>query len=94
MYEIQKNVPIPGGLDEPPSAQWKYPFLKMAIGDFFFVPGTNVKSVRTRASVTGKRYERKFMTRTMFMRESIEGWVECQSDAQGAVQGTGVWRTE
>jgi hypothetical protein len=59
MIEIEKNVPIPGkrGL--------KYPFLSLAVGDSFFVPGGTQKDVTGYMTWAQKKSKFRFTARTI-----------------------------
>lgn len=91
MHSVQKNVPMPRF--KGTVARRKYPFEQLEVGDMFFVPAKRTNTLATQASTAGKALERKFTTRLMHMRETLEGWEPCDPDHPSAVVGVGVWRT-
>ncbi len=94
MHEVQKNIPIPRAMRPSAPARRKYPFETMDVGDMFFVPGKAKNTLATHVSTVGAQLGRKYGTRVLYMRETIEGWKPCEPDEDGAVIGVGVWRTE
>lgn len=69
MFEIEKNIPIPG-------YHCKYPFEKMEIGDSFFVKEASDsyrRKVRNAANMFGKKNGCKFKTRSMKNKDGIDG---------------------
>jgi hypothetical protein len=92
MYDIQKDVPVPKLKRSRLPVRKKYKFEQMAVGDFFFVPNRAKNTMGTHTSSVSKKLGIKLITRMMFMRETLEGWVECAPDAENAVRGIGVWR--
>jgi len=70
----------------------KYPFRTMEVGEYFFVPDKVRNTLAPYACNVGREHNRKFRTRLTFMRETLEGWVPCKEDVDGAVLGVGVWR--
>ena len=94
MYEIIKNVPMPRSKRPTPPARRKYDFTGMEVGDMHFVPGKSKNSLSTHASTMGKKLDRKFATRVVWMREDPEhGLVVCDALEAGAIEGVGIWRT-
>lgn len=69
-FKIEKSVPKPA-----PIRRRKYPWLEMEIGDSFLVPGGRTERLANSAHGAGKRYGRKFSTR------SVEGGVRVWRDA-------------
>lgn len=94
MYEITKNVPIPKADRPVPPAKRVYPFEDMDVGDMFFVPTKGKNNIAIYASRVGRKLGRKFSTRRLHMVELDDGWVPCEPDDMGSVQGIGVWRVE
>lgn len=92
MYTLNKNVPIPKPDRPPPPTARKYPFEEMEVGDMFFVPHKTKNTLAIYASTMSRRLERKFSTRLTHMVLLDDGWVPCEADDIGAVQGIGVWR--
>lgn len=92
LHEVIKNVPLPKSSRTPPPPARKYPFEEMEVGDMFFVPGKTKNSLSTRASSVGKKLDRKYVTRSTIMAETIEGWEPCDDKDPDAVVGVGVWR--
>jgi hypothetical protein len=89
--EVNQGVPLPR-VRRPRAS--KYPFETMAVGASFFVPDRLTNTMTVRASAEGRRLGKKFRTRLTFRRETIEGWIACEPDDEGAVRGVAVWRTE
>ena len=56
MIPIEKGVPMP-------DRSLKYPWLRMEIGDSFFVVTRAIHGIASVASYTGKRYNRTFTCR-------------------------------
>jgi len=95
MYDLINNVPIPRSKRPTPPARRKYDFKNMEINQMHFVPGKSKNSLSTHASTMGKKLQRKFVTRTIWMREDMEnGLVACDKTEEGAIEGVGIWRTE
>lgn len=92
-FKIQKQVPIPSAVRDPDTIQRKYPYGRMDVGDFFFVPGKEKNTLSSHASAAGKKLSKKFITRLTWAVEDEDGdYVLANADAEGAVQGIGVWR--
>ena len=89
MVEAHTNVKLP---KRGSSVRNRYPLATMAVGAFYFLPHKDAKQVTPHVSVRGKKLDRKFATRTCWMMEQIDGWVEVPCDHPHAVPGTGVWR--
>lgn len=94
MYEVQKNVPLPKADRSNQPRKLKYPFEDMEVGDMFFVPNKTKNTLAIYASHQSRKLKRKFSTRLTYMVHLDEGWVPCEADDLGAVQGVGVWRVE
>ncbi len=62
MLQIDKDVPLPTGRRE-----WsvKYPWHGMNIGDSFFIPDGNLKSLRASAAMQKARTQRKYLVRAV-----------------------------
>jgi hypothetical protein len=91
MLNIKKRVPMPK--PRRPERQHKYPFAAMAVGDMFFVPGGNAKSVSSYASLIGSRLGKKFTTRSVFAVHRSDGWAVVEDpETPKAMEGVGVWR--
>lgn len=56
MFDIDKDVPIPGRLT-------KYPFMNMRIGDSFLAFGADIPRARSAARMHARRYGIYFVTR-------------------------------
>lgn len=89
--ETQKGVPIP---PIKRARRPKYPFETMEVGAMFFVPGKPRGRLVTYVSTMAKKLGRKFTTRHLHMRETVEGFVVAEAGERGAVEGVGVWRDE
>lgn len=66
MYAVERKVPCPG--INRPGRPTKYPFPAMKIGDSFFVPAADTRSiprVRSAASIWAQKYNRKLITRAV-----------------------------
>lgn len=90
-FEICDKVPVPVAVRQKP-VQRKYPYDKLEVGEMFFIPHRKKNNISTHTSTVGKLLNRKFVTRLTFMKQKNHGWVLCNQDAEGAVQGIGVWR--
>jgi hypothetical protein len=89
MLEIQ-NGPPPAR----PFHARRYPFEKLEIGEWFFVPNKTGKSLYSHVSNVGKKLGRVFSTTQVYMREGPEGWESCTEDEPGAVIGVCIRRLE
>jgi len=58
MFKVEKGIPVP-------PVKNKYPWLQMEVGDSFFVPGVTCKEFRTQPSSAGRRYGRKYASRSV-----------------------------
>lgn len=94
MYTTQKHVPIPKPQRRTLGNLRKYPLNTMAVGEMFFVPDKATNSISTHVAATGAQLGRKFITRLTTMVQTKRGWKLAKADAEGAVMGIGVWRTE
>jgi len=94
MLETQKSIPIPKPTRKGAGRRRKYPLDVMEVGEMFFVPGLTENKLTTYISAVAPKLGRKFTTRLTTMVESLDGWQPCDEDAEGAVHGVGVWRTE
>lgn len=93
MHKIQEGVPIPK-VTRSGARRRKYPFEDMSIGAMFFAPGKNASSLVTHVSKVGSELGRKFTVRSCAMRQVDGDWHPCDPGADGAIEGTGVWRVE
>lgn len=91
--EVQKGIPLPAAIRRgaPPA---KYPFSKMGIGEFFFVPHRAKNNITTLSNRAARKLQRVFRTRMMYMEKSTGQWEPCAESADGAVLGIGVFRIE
>ena len=91
MLEVCKNVPMPKILRSK-----EYPFMKMEIGDMFFVPNEVRNIIANKASYAGKKLGHKFSTKAVHMMQVDENdritWQPCNAQDEGAILGIGVWR--
>jgi len=94
MYEVQDGVPLPEINRAPKGARRKYPIEDMPVGGMFFVENRASKSVGAYISRISKDVPGKFGTRHCWMKKVDDKWVLSEEGADGAVEGTGVWRTE
>lgn len=98
LLKVQSGVPLPEINRAPTNPRRKYPVEGMAKGDMFFVPERETKSVSAYISRITKNLPGKFSARHCWMRPGLEHedaeWVLCTPDADGAKEGTGVWRIE
>jgi hypothetical protein len=92
MFKLQSNFPIPPVRRSATPVRRKYPFETMEVGEMFFVEGKKKNTLGTHVSTVSKQLGRKFSTRLTFARQGAKGWEPCDPDADGAVQGVGVWR--
>jgi hypothetical protein len=60
MYAIEDDVPPPGGT---PGRPVKYPFLSLNVGQSFFVPLGDRRTISVCASRVGGRLKRQFVVR-------------------------------
>jgi len=72
----------------------KYPFATMKVGEYFFIPFREENNMMQYASTMGAKHGKKFSTRLTTMRETIEGFVPCDSGHENAIKGIGIWRIE
>lgn len=95
MLKVQTGVPIPEINRSPKGARRKYPVNTMPIGGMFFVEGRSGKSVGAYISRITKDVPGKFSARHCWMAKDADGeWQLSEQGQPGAVEGTGVWRTE
>lgn len=95
MLNLQRNVPPPTGRTlKDNDARKKYPFERMQVGDFFFVPKRRYSSIRTYFITAGQKHGIKLRSEQIFARQVNEQWTPCEKETPGAVSGVGVWRTE
>lgn len=95
MLVVQKGVPIPEIDRTSKKGRRKYPIETMAVGEMVFVEGSNSKSLAAYISRTTKDLTGKFSTRHCWMKQKADGsWEMSAEGAEGAKEGTGVWRTE
>lgn len=95
MFNVQKGVPLPEINRAPKGQRRKYPIETMAVGDMFFVPHRDTKSVSAYISRISKGVPGKFSARHCWMRKDARGhWHPCDPGGPPATEGTGVWRTE
>ena len=89
MVDTHTNVRLPRRAS---GTRNRYPLATMAVGAFYFLPNKRNKQVTPHVSTRGKKLHRKFATRTCYMMEQIDGWVEVSAEHPYAVPGVGVWR--
>lgn len=96
MLNLQRNVPPRKGRRiRDDDRRRKYPFERMQIEDFFFVPNRQHSSIRSYFSTAGAKHGIKLRSEQIFARQNLaEQWEPCPEDAPGAVSGVGVWRVE
>lgn len=99
MLFVHKGVPIPPIDRSANKRRRKYPIETMEVGDMIFVPGRSVKSVVAYISRISKDVNRKFSARgchavPVGMVGGVRKWELAEQGADGAEEGTGVWRTE
>lgn len=95
VYKIIRNEPVARIARSNLGSCRKYPFETMDVGDMFFVPNRNRNTMTTLVCTTGKRLERKFVSRMVYMRDLGDSqWTTCAPAAVGATLGIGVWRTK
>lgn len=94
MYEANEGIPVPN-VERPGADSRKlYPFDTMDVGEMFFVPNRTKNTMMSHASRMGRKLNRKFATRMVWMTPDGDGWELADANTEGAVQGIGVWRTE
>jgi hypothetical protein len=95
MLQLQRNVPPPRGRRiREGDARKKYPFERMQVDDFFFIPGRKHSSIRTYFITAGAKYGIKLRSDQIYAREVGGLWKPCEKDDPGAKSGVGVWRIE
>lgn len=94
MFNVLDNVPMPKTSRVNGQGKSKYPYSSLKVGQMFFIPNKPKNTMATSASTAGKQLGRKFSTRLIRMKETVEGWKPAQPNEDGAVIGVGVWRTE
>lgn len=99
MLSVQKGVPLPEINRAPKGVRRKYPIEGMEVGDMFFVPGRSSKSVSAYISRISKGVPGRFSARHCWMvpvgmRGAAVQWQAAEQGADGAEEGTGVWRIE
>lgn len=58
-FRIDHDIP-------PPNGKTKYPWRELkAVGDSFFVPNVNTRIMSAQAGAAGKKFNMKFITRTV-----------------------------
>lgn len=93
MFNIVKGHPIPPITRARASEPRKYPVKTMEVGDSFFVADRTVRRVSAYISrITGK-LPGKFETRHGWGKNDNGNWLPAEADAEGATEGTWVWRT-
>jgi hypothetical protein len=94
MFEVQDGVPLPEINRAPKVANRKYPLTGMLVGSMFFVPHRTAKSVSAYISRISKNLPARYSARHCWMIQNDNKWVMSYEGADGAVEGTGVWRIE
>lgn len=95
MLQLQRNVPPPATRTlAPDDGRKKYPFERMQVGDFFFVPGKTRNTIRTYFSTAGAKHVMKLTSKLIHARLIDEVWSPCEETDEGATLGVGVWRVE
>ncbi len=95
MFQVQTGIPLPLINRAAKEPRRKYPLETMAVGAMFFVPGMGTKSFSAYISRTTKDIAGKYAARHVWMVQRPDGtWWLSNEHAVGAVEGTGVWRTE
>jgi hypothetical protein len=91
-FAKQKKVPIPRvGRAAAPRPR-KYPFADMAIGEMFFIPDVRPRTMYTYASQMGRKLDRRFTTRALYMVKRTDGWEEATATTPRAKLGVAIWR--
>ena len=93
MLKVQRKMAIPEK-QVPARPRTTYPFEQLEVGDMFFIPEKTRKSLAPYIYAVGVKLGVRFSVRTTQMLETRRGWKACDSDADGAVAGLGVWRVK
>ncbi len=64
-----------------------YPYERLEINDFFFVPGREKNDLMVHTSKVGRRLARKFSTSHTYMHMVHDQWIACEAGEPGAVLG-------
>lgn len=99
MFNTQSGVPLPEIDRAPKGGRRKYPLEGMKVGDMFFVPGQKTKPLSAYISRETKDLPGKFSARHCWMipvgmKGGERVWQLAEKGADGAEEGTGVWRIE
>jgi hypothetical protein len=96
MLHLQRNVPPRKGRRiREDDGRRKYPFERMQVDDFFFVPNRQHSSIRSYFSTAGAKHGIKLRSEQIYARQDENDlWKPCEADTPGAVSGVGVWRVE
>src|SRR5690606_14294925 len=62
LFKVEKGIPVPPVKQGPYS---RYPWLQMEVGDSFFVPGVEYSAFKQQPSNAGRRYGRKYASRSV-----------------------------
>lgn len=74
-----------------------YPLHTMDVGQFFFLPGKERSNLASYISHQSKKLNRKFVTRTQWMRRGddlMHLWVDAREGEAGAERGLAIYRTD
>lgn len=95
-YVLQDGVPLPTVSRRPKQqpSPFKDAINGAKVGQFFFVPERSPRSVSSYVARTSKRTGHKFETRRVWAwYDKVPGvWRICTANANGSIEGVGVWR--
>jgi hypothetical protein len=94
MYKVYSSIELPKARAVMPDRARKYPFPEMEVGDMFFVPDANRKTLASHANASGRKLGMKFSVRTVFMHAVDTDWVPAEAGDEHAVTGVGIWRVK
>lgn len=89
MISVMPRIPIPDySVRTLAFKSRKYPFDKLEVGDWFFLPGRTKNNLSTYACTVSKKLGKTFATRLLYVLNDVK----VDADTDGAVLGVGVWR--
>jgi hypothetical protein len=92
MFKLHDGKPLPKIERSQPARKW--PVRDQRVGQYFLLPGRDVKPVSAYVSRITKDITGKFSARRAWMVKDGDDWKLCEETTPDAVEGVGVWRTE